>query len=155
MVSLVSGVVVILYIIRNVRGEFIVVDLMCLGRLSLSCWDVFVCRTCLGHNCSVEKLEFKRGEYVLEEVEKFCYLGDMVSCYSGAAEAASACIGIAWKKFRELSGVLVGKQGLSLKQRGKIYQCCVRPVVLITVANEARLRGVERHDQDDVWCETG
>ena len=27
----------------------------------LSCWDVFVCRTCLGYNCSVEeKLEFKR-----------------------------------------------------------------------------------------------
>ena len=27
----------------------------------LSCWDVFVCRTCLGHNCSVEEeLEFKR-----------------------------------------------------------------------------------------------
>ena len=125
-------------------------------QVSLSCRDVFVCRTCLGHNCSVEeKLEFKRGEYVLEEVEKFCYLGDMVSCYSGAAEAASACIGIAWKKFRELSGVLVGKQGLSLKQRGKIYQCCVRPVVLVTVANEARLRGVGRHDQDDVWCETG
>ena len=45
----------------------------------LSCWDVFVCRTCLGHNCSVEeKLEVKRGEDVLQEVEKFCYLGDMV-----------------------------------------------------------------------------
>ena len=29
----------------------------------LSCWDVFVCSTCLGHNCSLEeKLEFKRGE---------------------------------------------------------------------------------------------
>ena len=28
----------------------------------------------------------------------------------------SARIGSAWKKFRELSGVLVGKQGLSLKQ---------------------------------------
>ena len=27
------------------------------------CCDVFVCRTCLGHNCSVEeKLEFKRDE---------------------------------------------------------------------------------------------
>ena len=37
----------------------------------LSCWDVFVCRTCLGHDCSVEeKLEFKKGEDVLEEVEK-------------------------------------------------------------------------------------
>ena len=36
----------------------------------LSCCDVFVCRTCLGHNCSVEeKLEFKKGEDVLEEVE--------------------------------------------------------------------------------------
>ena len=49
------------------------------------------------------------------------------------------------------SGVLVGKQGLSLKQRGKIYQCCVRPVLLhycetweLTVADKARLRGVER-----------
>ena len=38
----------------------------------LSCHDVFVCRICLGHNCSVEeKLEFKRGEDVLEEVESF------------------------------------------------------------------------------------
>ena len=63
----------------------------------------------------------------------------------------SARIGNAWKKFRELSGVLAGKQGLSLKQRGKIYQCCVRPVLLyccetweLTVADEARLHGVDR-----------
>ena len=97
----------------------------------LSSRDVFVCKTCLGHNCSVEeKLEFKRGEDVLEEVDKFCYLGGMISCYNGASEAASARIGSAWKKFGELSGVLVEKQGLSLKQRGKIYQCCVRPVLL-------------------------
>ena len=48
----------------------------------LSCWDVFVCRIGLGHNCSVkEKLEFKRGEDVLEGMEKFCYLGDMISSY--------------------------------------------------------------------------
>ena len=54
----------------------------------LSCRDVFVCRTCLGHNCSVEeKLEFKRGEDVLEEVEKVCYEGDVISCYGGALEA--------------------------------------------------------------------
>ena len=118
----------------------------------LSCWDIFVCRTCLCHNCSVvEKLEFKTGEDVLEEVEKFCYLGDMISCFGGASEVVSARIGSAWKKFRELSGVLVGKQGLSLMQRGKIYQCCVRPVLLyccetweLTVADEMRLRGVER-----------
>ena len=83
-------------------------------------------RTCLAHNCSVEeKLEFKRGEDVLEKVEKFCYLGDMVICYGGTSEAVSARIGNVWKKFRELSGVLVGKQCLSLEQQGKIYQCCV------------------------------
>ena len=47
--------------------------------------------------------------------------------------------------------MLVKKQGLSLKQRGKIYQCCVRLVWLYccetwerTVADEARLHGMER-----------
>ena len=68
----------------------------------LSCCHVFVCRKCLGHNCSVkEKLESKRGEDVLEGVEKFYYLGDMISCYGGASEAVSARIGSVWKKFRE------------------------------------------------------
>ena len=105
-------------------------------------------RIYLAHNCLVvEKLQFKRGEDVLEEVEKFCYLGNMISCYGGASEAESARIGSAWKTLRELSGVLIGKQSLSLK----IYQCCVRPVLLyfcetweLTVADEVRLRGVER-----------
>ena len=37
----------------------------------LLCQSVFVCKTCLGHICSgAEKLEFKRGEDVLEELEK-------------------------------------------------------------------------------------
>ena len=61
----------------------------------LSCQDVFVCRTCLVHNCSVvEKLGFKRDD-ALEEVEEFCYLNDMVSCYGGASEAVSGIIGSA------------------------------------------------------------
>ena len=75
----------------------------------------------------------------------------MISCYGGASEARNPKIGSAWKKFRELSGVLFRKQGLSLKQQGKIYQCCVRPGLLyccemweLTVADEARLHGVER-----------
>ena len=82
----------------------------------VSCCDVFVCKTCLGHNFSeVGKLEFKRGEDVLQEVKKFCYQDDMISCYGGASETVNARIDSAWKKFRELSGVLVGKEGLSLK----------------------------------------
>ena len=114
----------------------------------LLCQDVFVCRTCLGHNYSVEeKLEFKRGEDVLEEVEKFCCPGDMIS-YDGASEAMIPRIGSMWKKFRELSVALVGKQ--ALKQQGKICKCYVRPVLLFcceiwqfTVADEARLGGME------------
>ena len=71
----------------------------------LSRWDVFFNRACLVHNCSAdEKLKFKRGEDVLEEVEKFCYLGDMIS-FGGASEAT----GSARKKFRDLNGVLDGK----------------------------------------------
>ena len=45
---------------------------------------------------------FKRDEDVLKKVEKFCYLGDMASCYGGAPKAVSKRIATAWKKFREL-----------------------------------------------------
>ena len=52
----------------------------------LLCRDVFVCRTCLVHNCSVkEKLKLKRGEDVLVQKKKFCCLGDISSCYSEAS----------------------------------------------------------------------
>ena len=60
--------------------------------------------------------------------------------------------GSVWKKFRELSVVVVRRQGLSLKQQGKIYQHCDRPVLLYccemwehTVADEPSLHGVEHH----------
>ena len=43
-------------------------------------------------------------------MERFCCIGDMISYYSGASEEVSARIGSAWKKFRELSGVLIKKQ---------------------------------------------
>ena len=116
----------------------------------LSCRNVFVWKTCLVLNCSAEdKLGFKKDEDVLEEVETFCYLGDMINCYNVASEAVSARIGSAWKKFRELSNVLVGKQGLSLQQRWKIYQCCVRTVLLyccetweLTIADKPRVAWV-------------
>ena len=100
MVSVVS-VNEILFSVQNVRGwVYCCSDVP--RQVSLSCQDVFVCRTCLGHNCSVEeKLEFKRGEDVLEEMEKFCYLGDMISCYGEASEAVSARIDNAWKRFSE------------------------------------------------------
>ena len=57
----------------------------------LSCRNVFVCKTCLVLNCSAEdKLEFKKDVDVLEEVETFCYLGDIIISYYVASEAVSA-----------------------------------------------------------------
>lgn len=58
--------------------------------------DLFNCRTCLSHNCSVkEKTEVKNGEDVSEELEKFCYFGNMFSYYGGAPEAVSERTGSA------------------------------------------------------------
>ena len=61
-------------------------------------------------------------------------------------------VGGVWKKFMELSSMLVRKHSLFLKQQGSIYQCCVRPVFLyccemwdLTVVGEARLCGLEHH----------
>ena len=45
-------------------------------------------------------------------------------------EAVIPRIGSAFKKLGELSCVLTAKNGLSLKQRGKIYKSCVRPFLL-------------------------
>ena len=63
-------------------------------------------------------------------------------------EAIIPTVGSVWKK---LSGVLAGKCGLSLKQHGKIYQSCVRVVLLyysetweLTVTDELRLCRVEQ-----------
>ena len=94
MVSVVNRLVVILFSIQNIRWVH-----CCFSDVSwqvslLSCQLVFVCRTYLGRNCSLEeKLEFKTGEDVLGEVEKFCYLVGMISGYGGASEAVSARIG--------------------------------------------------------------
>ena len=63
-------------------------------------------------------------------MEKFCYLGDIISCCGGASEDVSARTGSVWKMFRKFIGVLAEKQILSLMQQGKIYQCCVRLVLL-------------------------
>lgn len=64
---------------------------------------------CLGHNCSVKrKVKVKTGEDNLKEVETF-YLGGMFILYVGASDTVSAGIGSAWRKFRNLQGILVGK----------------------------------------------
>ena len=65
--------------------------------------------------------------------------------------SVSARIRGTWNKFREFSGMLCRRQGLSLKHEGMIYVYYVRQVLVhccatleLTFANEATLHRVER-----------
>ena len=57
-----------------------------------------------------EKSPFSlRSGYVLECVDKFCYLGDMIGSGGGAVEAVRNRVRCAWCKFRELHPTLAMK----------------------------------------------
>ena len=56
-------------------------------------------------------------------MDKFCYLGDMLSV-DGDAEAAVARIRIGWNKFRQLVPLLNNKD-VSLIMTGRLYSSCV------------------------------
>jgi len=64
----------------------------------------------------------------LELVDKFCYLGDMLSV-NGDADAAMNRIQIGWNKFRQFVPLLTSKD-ISLKVRGRLYCCCLRNSML-------------------------
>ena len=94
----------------------------------------FICRRCKGElsetrqlNSHVNGLHIDGHEY--EIVDKFCYLGDMLSQEGGCEHAILKRIQTGWLKFRELSGLLIGK-GMSVKSKGIIYTTCIRPAML-------------------------
>ena len=90
----------------------------------------FICRRYkreLSETRQVNGLHIDGHEY--EIVDKFCYLGDMLSQEGGCEHAILKRIQIGWLKFRELSGLLIGK-GMSLKSKGIIYTTCIRPAML-------------------------
>ena len=61
----------------------------------------------------------------IEVVDKFSYLGDVISTEGGAQEAVTSRIRSAWKKFKEVSNVICGRS-ISLKIRGTLYKSYVR-----------------------------
>ena len=65
----------------------------------------------------------------LEFVDKFCYLGDMLSVDGDADAAVEARIRIGWNKFRQLVPLLTNKD-VSLIMRGTLYSSCVRSSML-------------------------
>jgi len=71
-------------------------------------------------------------------LDKFCYLGDILSVDEDADAAMETRIRIGWNKFRQLVPLLTNKD-ISLIVRGRLYSSCVRSSMLHgseTVAGE-------------------
>ena len=62
-------------------------------------------------------------------MDKFCYLGDMLSVEGDADAAVEARIRVGWNKFRHLVPLLTNKD-ISLFRRGKLYSSCVQSSML-------------------------
>ena len=65
----------------------------------------------------------------LEIVDKFCYLGDMLSVDGDADAAMEARIRNRWNKFRQLV-LLLTNRDISLIRRGRLYSSCVQSSML-------------------------
>ena len=87
---------------------------------------LFICRGCLNPVTSAGRNSVDIGARAkLELVDKFCYLGDMLSVDGDADAAVEARIRIGWNKFRQLVPLLTNKD-VSLIMRGRLYSSCVR-----------------------------
>ena len=113
----------------------------------------FKCSRCLGTARQIDArpcTEFEVGNDMLEAVDSFCYLGDMVSASGGCERAIITRIKCAWGKFRELMPLLTSR-ALSFRRRGHLFSTCVRRTLLhgaecwpTTIKDMDRLRRTDR-----------
>jgi len=90
----------------------------------------FICRGCSNPVISAGHTSVDIGASAnLEVVNKFCYLGDMLSVDGDADAAVEARIRIGWNKFRQLVPLLTNRD-ISLIRRGRLYSSCVRSSML-------------------------
>jgi len=92
--------------------------------------QTFVCRGCVnpitGTGCTSVDISVSAN---LELLDKFCYLGDMLSVDRDADAAVETRIRIGWNKFRQLAPLLNNKD-ISLIVRGRLYNSFVRSSML-------------------------
>jgi len=92
----------------------------------------FICKRCSNPVTSGGHTSVDIGASAnLEVVDKFCYLGDMLSVVGDADAAVEARIQIIWKwnKFKQLVPLLTSRD-ISLIRRGRLYSSCVRRSML-------------------------
>ena len=85
----------------------------------------FICRGCSNPIVSRGHTSVDIGASAnLEVVDKFCYLGDMLSVDGDADAAVEATIRIGWNKCRQLVPLLTNRDILLIR-RGRLYSSCV------------------------------
>jgi len=90
----------------------------------------FICRGCLNRVISTGHTSVDIGARAnLEVVDKFCYLGDMLSVDGDDHADVEARIRIGWNKLRQLVPLLTNRD-ISLIRRGRLYSSCVRSNML-------------------------
>jgi len=110
----------------------------------------FICRGCSNPVISTGRSCVDIGASAnLEVVDKFCYLGDMVSVDGDADAAVEARIRIGWNKFRHLVQLLTNRD-ISMIRTGRLYSSCVQSSMLhgsetwpVRKENEAVLQRAE------------
>ena len=83
------------------------------------------------------------GDANLEFVDKFCYLGDMLSVEGDADAAIEARVRTGWNKLRQLVPVLTNMD-LSLILRRRLYHSCMQSSMLHGSETWLRLAGKKR-----------
>ena len=113
----------------------------------------FVCKRCCGAASPIDGRPVTCVDVdgcSLDCVTTFCYLGDMLSAGGGCSHAIATRCCAAWKKFRKLLSILTSKH-LSFKIHGKVYNICVRSVLLYGsetwAPNSSDLQCLRRNDR--------
>ena len=114
----------------------------CSGLRNLRNVEEFRCPACVRRGVDVRDEEEEVGELELEEVQQFCYLGDMLDCEGGVERAVRARVSAAWQKWREIASLLVNRD-IDLVERGRVYEACIRPVLLYGAETWALTRRLE------------
>jgi len=91
---------------------------------------LFICRGWLNPVTSTGRISVNIGVRAnLELVDKFCYLGDMLSVDEDADAVVETRIRTRWNKFRQLVLLLMNKD-ISLVMRGRLYSSCVQSSIM-------------------------
>ena len=94
----------------------------------------YMCPVCADENQrekdEEDKLQVKvKEDVMLDCVENFCYLGDVIGVRGGAEEACRNRVKNAWMSFNKLGPILTTR-GVSLRLKGKFYRMCVQRVMV-------------------------